>query len=84
MDEDNWLLHNQYYGASPLSQNEMDRISAHESYNSPMRPRNRRTTRSHGKVYQDGKFWLAEVPIPNAMTQGSGRKGLQTHRFSTP
>jgi predicted RNase H-like HicB family nuclease len=26
--------------------------------------------RLHGKVYKDGKFWLAEVPILNAMTQG--------------
>lgn len=29
--------------------------------------------RLHGKVYQDGKFWLAEVPILNAMTQGRTR-----------
>jgi predicted RNase H-like HicB family nuclease len=26
--------------------------------------------RFRGKVYQDGRFWLAEVPILNAMTQG--------------
>jgi DNA-binding XRE family transcriptional regulator len=26
--------------------------------------------RFHGKVYKDGKFWLAEVPILHAMTQG--------------
>jgi DNA-binding XRE family transcriptional regulator len=26
--------------------------------------------RLHGKVYADGKFWLAEVPILDAMTQG--------------
>jgi hypothetical protein len=26
--------------------------------------------RFHGKVYQDGNFWLAEVPILHAMTQG--------------
>ena len=26
--------------------------------------------RFRGKVYQDGKFWLAEVPILDAMTQG--------------
>ena len=30
--------------------------------------------RLHGKVYKDGKLWLAEVPILNAMTQG------HTHR----
>jgi predicted RNase H-like HicB family nuclease len=29
--------------------------------------------RLHGKVYKDGKFWLAEVPILNAMTQGHTR-----------
>jgi hypothetical protein len=23
-----------------------------------------------GKIYQDGKFWLAEVPILDTMTQG--------------
>ncbi len=27
-----------------------------------------------GKVYKDGKFWLAEVPILDAMTQGRTRK----------
>ena len=26
-----------------------------------------------GKVYKDGKFWLAEVPILNSMTQGHTR-----------
>lgn len=26
--------------------------------------------RFRGKAYQDGKFWLAEVPILDAMTQG--------------
>ena len=30
--------------------------------------------RFHGKVYKDGKFWLAEVPILDAMTQGYTRK----------
>ena len=29
--------------------------------------------RFHGKVYKDGKFWLVEVPILNAMTQGRTR-----------
>lgn len=27
-----------------------------------------------GKVYKDGKFWLADVPILEAMTQGHTRK----------
>ncbi|MCP4367192.1 MAG: helix-turn-helix domain-containing protein [Deltaproteobacteria bacterium] len=27
-----------------------------------------------GKVYKDGKFWLAEIPILEAMTQGHTRK----------
>ena len=27
-----------------------------------------------GKVYKDGKFWLTEVPILDAMTQGHTRK----------
>ena len=26
--------------------------------------------RLHGRVYKDGKFWLAEVPMLDAMTQG--------------
>ncbi len=30
--------------------------------------------RFQGKIYQDGRFWLAEVPILEAMTQGSTRK----------
>ena len=30
--------------------------------------------RLHGCVYQDGKFWLAEVPLLDAMTQGRTRK----------
>ena len=27
-----------------------------------------------GKIYKDGKFWLAEIPILDAMTQGHTRK----------
>lgn len=30
--------------------------------------------RFYGRVYKDRKFWLAEVPILNAMTQGHTRK----------
>jgi len=30
--------------------------------------------RFYGRVYKDGKFWLAEVPILDAMTQGHTRK----------
>jgi transcriptional regulator with XRE-family HTH domain len=30
--------------------------------------------RLHGRVYKDGKFWLAEVPMLDAMTQGRTRK----------
>lgn len=30
--------------------------------------------RFQGKVYKDGNFWLAEVPIFDAMTQGRTRK----------
>lgn len=30
--------------------------------------------RFYGKVYRDGNFWLAEVPIFEAMTQGRTRK----------
>ncbi len=30
--------------------------------------------RFQGKLYKDGKFWLAEVPIFAAMTQGQTRK----------
>ncbi|MFH1980978.1 MAG: helix-turn-helix transcriptional regulator [Pseudomonadota bacterium] len=29
--------------------------------------------RFYGKVYKDGKFWLAEVPLLDAMTQGHTR-----------
>lgn len=27
-----------------------------------------------GKVYKDGKFWLVEIPVLDAMTQGKTRK----------
>ena len=30
--------------------------------------------RFYGKVYKDGKFWLAELPLIDAMTQGHTRK----------
>lgn len=30
--------------------------------------------RFQGKIYKDGKFWLAEIPILNTMTQGYTRK----------
>ena len=30
--------------------------------------------RLSGRVYKDGKFWLAEVPILDAMTQGHTKK----------
>jgi DNA-binding XRE family transcriptional regulator len=30
--------------------------------------------RFYGKVYKDGKFWLAELPLFDAMTQGRTRK----------
>jgi hypothetical protein len=30
--------------------------------------------RFYGKVYKDGKFWLAELPLFDAMTQGHTRK----------
>ena len=30
--------------------------------------------RFSGKVYKDGKFWLAEIPILDAITQGHTRK----------
>ena len=30
--------------------------------------------RVQGRVFKDGKFWLAEVPILDAMTQGFTRK----------
>ena len=34
--------------------------------------------RLHGRVYKDGKFWLAEVPMLDAMTQGRTRKEALT------
>ncbi len=30
--------------------------------------------RFSGKVYKDGKYWLAEIPILDAMTQGKTKK----------
>ena len=30
--------------------------------------------RFHGSIYRDGKFWLAEIPMLDAMTQGATRK----------
>ena len=30
--------------------------------------------RLYGRVYKDGKFWLAEVPLLDAMTQGRTRQ----------
>ena len=30
--------------------------------------------RFSGRIYKDGKFWLAEIPILDAMTQGHTRK----------
>ena len=30
--------------------------------------------RLHGRVYKNGKFWLAEISILDAMTQGHTRK----------
>ncbi|HUG91219.1 MAG TPA: helix-turn-helix transcriptional regulator [Planctomycetaceae bacterium] len=30
--------------------------------------------RFRGRVYRDGKFWLAEVPVLDALTQGRSRK----------
>ena len=30
--------------------------------------------RFQGKIYKDGKFWLAEIPILEAMTQGHTRR----------
>ncbi len=30
--------------------------------------------RFHGKLHSEGKFWLAEVPVFDAMTQGRSRK----------
>ena len=30
--------------------------------------------RFYGKVYKDGKFWLADMPLLDAMTQGHTRK----------
>ena len=34
--------------------------------------------RFQGKLYKDGKFWLAEVPIFAALTQGRTRKEAET------
>jgi len=34
--------------------------------------------RFYGRVYKDGEFWLAEVPILDAMTQGRTRKDAFT------
>ena len=34
--------------------------------------------RFHGRVYKDGRFWLAEVPIFDAMTQGRTREEALT------
>jgi predicted RNase H-like HicB family nuclease len=30
--------------------------------------------RLEGKVFRDGRFWLAEIPLLDAMTQGRTRK----------
>ena len=30
--------------------------------------------RFSGKIYKDGKFWLAEIPILDLMTQGRTKK----------
>ena len=30
--------------------------------------------RLRGRIYKDGKFWLAEIPILDAMTQGSTKR----------
>ena len=37
-------------------------------------PRGEANMRFNGKVYKDGKFWLAELPLLDAMTQGQTRK----------
>jgi DNA-binding XRE family transcriptional regulator len=37
-------------------------------------PRGGVKMRFYGKVYKDGKFWLAELPLLDAMTQGHTRK----------
>jgi len=37
-------------------------------------PRGEADMRFYGKVYKDGKFWLAELPLLDAMTQGHTRK----------
>jgi hypothetical protein len=37
-------------------------------------PKGKTDMRFYGKVHKDGKFWLAEVPILDAMTQGHTRK----------
>ena len=30
--------------------------------------------RLYGRIYKEGKWWLAEVPLLDAMTQGRSRK----------
>jgi DNA-binding XRE family transcriptional regulator len=37
-------------------------------------PRGETDMRFYGKVYKDGKLWLAELPLLDAMTQGHTRK----------
>jgi DNA-binding XRE family transcriptional regulator len=37
-------------------------------------PKGETDMRFYGKVYKDGKFWLAELPLLDAMTQGHTRK----------
>jgi len=37
-------------------------------------PKGKSDMRFYGKVYKDGKFWLADVPLLDAMTQGHTRK----------
>jgi hypothetical protein len=32
------------------------------------------TMRVNGRVYRDGKYWLAEIPLLDAMTQGATKK----------
>src|SRR5580765_2538710 len=32
------------------------------------------TMRFEGRVFRDGRFWLAEIPVLDAMTQGRTRK----------
>ncbi|MBC8457698.1 MAG: hypothetical protein H8D67_06875 [Deltaproteobacteria bacterium] len=33
----------------------------------------RKAMRFSGKIYKDGRFWLAEIPILDAMTRGHTR-----------